>query len=513
MQETAKIWMNGELVDWADATVHVGVHGLHYGTGVFEGIRATRPRTGRPCSGSPTTCSGSTTARGSCTWSCRTRSRSCGRRRTTSSRANGLPAATSGRSPSSATARSASHTRGNPVETVIMSWPWGAYLGEDALAKGITAKVSSWKRVGPNVIPHVSKATGIYLNSMLATTEAQRAGYDEGILLTDNGFVADGPGENIFVVKDGRILTPPLSTSILPGITRGQRHRDRPGPRLRRRGDRRDPHRPLPRRRGLHDGHRRRGDAGARDRRRRARRRRRHARAPADVPRRRSTAAPSSGATGSTSSRRSPLRRRGPRFGWFDLQSDTNRIVGLILRVDSASRPRGPGRRPSATSRSAGTARARRGAHRPRHRTCGATRRSAAGASASRAAAPRCPRPRAPDGRSRGRLRTRRGRATMHVSHAVRRPVRRLGHERDTRDAVEQLAIPVADPAARRHAHRKRLELRAPERGEEVAHPVVEADLGVLVVRHRLARLRRELARVLDPVAVPRRRASRRRSS
>ena len=112
------------------------------------------------------------------------------------------------------------HTRGNPVETVVMSWPWGAYLGEDSLTKGITAKISSWTRVGPNVIPHVAKATGIYLNSMLATTEAQRGGYDEAIMLTDQGFVADGPGENIFVVKDGRILTPPLSTSILPGITR-----------------------------------------------------------------------------------------------------------------------------------------------------------------------------------------------------------------------------------------------------------------------------------------------------
>ena len=77
--------------------------------------------------------------------------------------------------------------------------------------------VSSWKRVGPNTIPHASKATGVYLNSMLATTEARRAGYDEGILLTDDGFVADGPGENIFVVKNGVILTPPLSTSILPG--------------------------------------------------------------------------------------------------------------------------------------------------------------------------------------------------------------------------------------------------------------------------------------------------------
>ena len=78
-------------------------------------------------------------------------------------------------------------TQGNPVETVIMNWPWGAYLGEDALAKGITAKISSWTRIGPNVIPHAAKATGVYLNSMLATTEARRGGYDEAIMLTDQG--------------------------------------------------------------------------------------------------------------------------------------------------------------------------------------------------------------------------------------------------------------------------------------------------------------------------------------
>ena len=109
---------------------------------------------------------------------------------------------------------------GNPIDVVVMSWPWGAYLGEDGLKTGIRAKISSWKRVGPNVIPHVSKATGIYLNSMLAVMEANRAGYDEAILLTDDGFVADGSGENVFIVRDGAIYTPDLSASILPGITR-----------------------------------------------------------------------------------------------------------------------------------------------------------------------------------------------------------------------------------------------------------------------------------------------------
>jgi branched-chain amino acid aminotransferase len=101
-----------------------------------------------------------------------------------------------------------------------MSWPWGTYLGEDALKSGIRAKISSWQRVPPNVVPHVSKATGVYLNSMLAVTEANNAGYDEAILLTTEGTVADGSGENIFVVRDGVIYTPDLATGILPGITR-----------------------------------------------------------------------------------------------------------------------------------------------------------------------------------------------------------------------------------------------------------------------------------------------------
>ena len=101
-----------------------------------------------------------------------------------------------------------------------MSWPWGTYLGEEGFSSGIRCKISSWQRVGPNTIPHASKATGIYLNSMLAVTEANRAGYDEAILLTADGYIADGSGENVFVIKDGKVSTPPLSTSILPGITR-----------------------------------------------------------------------------------------------------------------------------------------------------------------------------------------------------------------------------------------------------------------------------------------------------
>lgn len=220
MQETEKIWMNGELVDWADAKVHVGVHGLHYGSGVFEGIR---------CYDTP---------KGPAVFRLDEHMQrlhnsarllhmqvpySVGELKDATNEllgANGLdecyirPIAFYGYGELGVAARS------NPVETVIMSWPWGSYLGEENLALGIKAKISSWQRVSPNIVPHVSKATGVYLNSMLAVTEANNAGYDEAILLTPEGLVADGSGENIFVVRDGVIYTPDLATGILPGITR-----------------------------------------------------------------------------------------------------------------------------------------------------------------------------------------------------------------------------------------------------------------------------------------------------
>ena len=99
------------------------------------------------------------------------------------------------------------HTRGNDVDVAILTFPWGAYLGEEGQQNGCRAMISSWQRVGPNTIPHTAKATGIYLNSMLAVHEAQRAGYDEAILLTQDGYVADGSGENVFMIKDGVIFT------------------------------------------------------------------------------------------------------------------------------------------------------------------------------------------------------------------------------------------------------------------------------------------------------------------
>jgi len=220
MRETEKIWMNGELVDWADARVHVGAHGLHYGSGIFEGIRCYE------------------TPKGPAVF----RLTDHLHRLHDSARllymdlpysveelraatlelvgVNGLPECYLRPIAFYGYGELGVSTAGNPVDVAIMSWPWGAYLGEEGQRNGIRCKISSWRRVGPNTIPHAAKATGIYLNSMLAVGEANRAGYDEAILLTQEGFVADGSGENVFVVKDGRVATPPLSTSILPGITR-----------------------------------------------------------------------------------------------------------------------------------------------------------------------------------------------------------------------------------------------------------------------------------------------------
>jgi branched-chain amino acid aminotransferase len=220
MRETEKIWMNGELVDWADAKVHVGSHGLHYGSGVFEGIRAYETTKGtavfRLTDHLERLQNSARLLHMPLPYSVEELRAACHE----VIAANGLPECYLRPIAFFGYGELGVSALGNPIDVAIMSWPWGAYLGEDGLKNGISAKISSWVRIGPNVIPHVAKATGVYLNSMLAVTEANRAGYDEAILLTAEGFVADGSGENVFIVKGGELYTPDLSTSILPGITR-----------------------------------------------------------------------------------------------------------------------------------------------------------------------------------------------------------------------------------------------------------------------------------------------------
>ena len=220
MQEAEKIWMNGALVDWPDARVHVLSHGLHYGTTVFEGIRSYDAE------------GGTAVFRLDDHLARLERSASMYHMPIPYSReelrqavhsvltANGLSGCyirpivlrgygTMGLFPLEA-----------PVDVAIAAWEWGAYLGEDGLKTGIRAKISSWRRIGSSTIPATAKAGGQYLNSILAKIETHKAGYQEAILLNEAGYVADGSGENIFVVRDGVLITPPMHASILEGITR-----------------------------------------------------------------------------------------------------------------------------------------------------------------------------------------------------------------------------------------------------------------------------------------------------
>ena len=220
MEKSEWIWMNGDLVPWENAKVHVLSHGLHYGSGVFEGIRCYE------------------TDRGPAVF----RHRDHLERLTKSAklyylplsypveelrdatheliRRNGLsscyirPIAFRGYGEMGLYAQSA------PVDVIIAVWPWGVYLGEEGKRKGVRAKVSSWRRISPDGLIPEAKACGQYLNSILAKTESAKAGYEEAILLDQRGFVCEGSGENIFVVREGQILTPPPGASILDGINR-----------------------------------------------------------------------------------------------------------------------------------------------------------------------------------------------------------------------------------------------------------------------------------------------------
>ncbi len=220
MDQVDLIWQNGELVAWEDAKVHVLTHGLHYGTGVFEGIRAYDTQHGPAIF----------------------RHRDHLARLLKSAElyympipytleelrqathdliaANGLsecyirPIAFRG------FGQLGLYPLDCPVEVAIAVWPWGAYLGEESKRQGIRAKVSSWRRIShDSLIPH-AKASGQYLNSVLAKVEASKAGYQEAILLDARGFVCEGSGENIYVVREGEILTPPQTAGILDGINR-----------------------------------------------------------------------------------------------------------------------------------------------------------------------------------------------------------------------------------------------------------------------------------------------------
>jgi len=220
LQPSELIWMNGEFVKWEDATVHVLTHGLHYGTGVFEGVRCYDTEVGPAIFRHvdhidrlyksaelyymPIPYEREQLREATKDLIARNGLRSCYIR----------PIVFRGYGQMGLFPLDA------PVDVSVAVWEWGAYLGEDSKRSGVRAKVASWRRISSDaLIPH-AKASGQYLNSILAKIETHKAGYDEAILLDDHGHVCEGSGENIFVVRDGVINTPPQTAGILDGINR-----------------------------------------------------------------------------------------------------------------------------------------------------------------------------------------------------------------------------------------------------------------------------------------------------
>jgi branched-chain amino acid aminotransferase len=217
---SGKVWMNGSLVDWADAKIHIASHVIHYGSGVFEGARCYATPRGSACF----------------------RLDAHMRRLYDSARIYRmapqieLPALTEAVLETiRANKFKACYMRPIiyrgyealgvnpfpcPVDTAILTWEWGAYLGQDALERGVDVRVSSWARSAPNTFPTLAKSTANYANSSLIKMEAITEGYSEGIALDTFGYLSEGSGQNLFLVRDDTIYTPPLTASILPGITR-----------------------------------------------------------------------------------------------------------------------------------------------------------------------------------------------------------------------------------------------------------------------------------------------------
>jgi branched-chain amino acid aminotransferase len=216
---TEKIWMNGELVAWDDAKIHILTHSLHYGMGVFEGIRAYETDRGPavfrltehierlhnsakilmmdlPYSVEELVQATKDTVRSTGLQSCYIR-----------------PIAYYGYG------EMGLNTLPCSIDVAIACWPWGAYLGDDAASKGVRMKISSWTRHDHNTMPPAAKTTGNYVNSSLAKVEALKAGYDEAIMLNPQGLVSECTGENIFVARHGRLISPPLTSGALEGIT------------------------------------------------------------------------------------------------------------------------------------------------------------------------------------------------------------------------------------------------------------------------------------------------------
>jgi branched-chain amino acid aminotransferase len=217
--KSEKVWMDGELVNWDDAKIHILTHTLHYGCGVFEGIRAYATDEGPavfrltdhilrlfnsakifmidvPFTPDQLIEAVKDTVR-----------------------VNGLPECYIRPIVYLGYGEMGLNPLPCPVNVSIAVWPWGTYLGADGIKHGVRMKISSWQRHDPNAMPPAAKGCGMYINSSMAKVEALKAGYDEAILLSPQGYVSECTGENIFIIKGGRIITPPTSAGALAGIT------------------------------------------------------------------------------------------------------------------------------------------------------------------------------------------------------------------------------------------------------------------------------------------------------
>ena len=220
IEPSEKIWMDGNLVPWDEAKIHVLTHSLHYGSGVFEGIRAYETRKGPAVFRLTDHIARLYRSAKIYTIEIPYTPEELIEATKETVRASGLPACYIRPLVYLGYGEMGLNPLLSPVNVSIAVWPWGAYLGDEGVTHGVRMKISSWRRHDPNIIPPAAKGTGQYINSQLAKVEAIKAGYDEAILLNPQGLVAEASGENIFIVRDGEIITPPLSAGALVGITR-----------------------------------------------------------------------------------------------------------------------------------------------------------------------------------------------------------------------------------------------------------------------------------------------------
>jgi len=220
MKAQSKIWMDGKFVDWDDAKIHILTHGLHYGMAVFEGIRSFSTQNGsaifRLDEHIERFLNSAKIYRMDLGYSSKELSKAC----VDLVRLNGIKETYIRPIAYTAYGEMGLNPLKNKISVGIAGWEWGPYLGKEDSDKGVRATISSWVRIDPRSLPLQAKCAANYANSALAKMEALASGYDEAILLNAHGVVAEGPGENIFKVKDGILSTPPASSGILRGITR-----------------------------------------------------------------------------------------------------------------------------------------------------------------------------------------------------------------------------------------------------------------------------------------------------